>query len=41
MIRNWLLTAIRGFGKNKLSTVINLLGLTGLAPPDTRLPAEA
>lgn len=28
MIRNWLLTAIRGFGKNKLSTVINLLGLT-------------
>lgn len=28
MLRNWLLTAMRGFRRNKLSTVINLLGLT-------------
>jgi putative ABC transport system permease protein len=28
MLRNWLLTALRGFGKNKLSTTINILGLT-------------
>src|SRR6185312_11760648 len=28
MLRNWLLTAIRGFGRNKLSTFINILGLT-------------
>jgi putative ABC transport system permease protein len=28
MIRNWILTAFRGFRKNKTSTVINILGLT-------------
>jgi len=28
MIRNWILTALRGFRKNKTSTVINILGLT-------------
>ncbi|HLI92997.1 MAG TPA: ABC transporter permease, partial [Puia sp.] len=28
MLRNWLLTALRGFRRNKLSTAINLLGLT-------------
>lgn len=28
MLRNWLLTALRGFGRNKLSTFINVLGLT-------------
>jgi len=28
MIRNWILTALRGFRKNKTSTIINILGLT-------------
>jgi putative ABC transport system permease protein len=28
MIRNWILTALRGFRKNKTSTVINIFGLT-------------
>jgi putative ABC transport system permease protein len=28
MIRNWLLTAIRGFRKNKMATAINIFGLT-------------
>jgi len=28
MIRNWLLTALRGFRKNKTSSAINILGLT-------------
>jgi putative ABC transport system permease protein len=28
MIRNWILTALRGFRKNKTATVINILGLT-------------
>ena len=28
MIKNWILTALRGFRKNKTSTIINILGLT-------------
>ena len=28
MIRNWILTALRSFRKNKTSTIINILGLT-------------
>ena len=28
MIKNWMLTALRGFRKNKTSTIINILGLT-------------
>jgi len=28
MIRNWFLTAIRGFRKNKMAAAINIFGLT-------------